>query len=204
MVLHYLCRSPVSRYNTSKNLHLEQTLLWFHLELHVNQNTWWLLQKMTEFCCLEMSWKICLKIVQTCSIAGGNLVLLQVANLFYYRWQTCFTTGGNLVLLQGQHCFTTGQTCFSTRGNLVLLQGANLFYYRGQPCFTTGGKLVLLQGATLFYYRGQTCFTTGGKLVLPQGTNLFYHRGQTCFTTGVNLAKVVVEGGGGGKLHKPP
>ena len=131
-------------------------------------------------------------------------LLKDSANVFYCWGQPCFTTGGKLVLLQGQHCFTTGQTCFSTRGNLVLLQGANLFYYRGQPFFTTGGKLVLLQGATLFYYRGQTCFTTGGKLVLPQGTNLFYHRGQTCFTTGVNLAKVVVEGGGGGELHKPP
>lgn len=123
MILHYLCRSPVSRYNTPKNLHLEQTLLWFHLELHVNQNTWWLLQKMTEFCCLEMSWKICLKIVQTCSIAGGNLVLLQVANLFYYR--------GNIVLPQGK---------------LVFLQGATLFYYRGQTCFTAGVKLAKVLG----------------------------------------------------------
>ena len=183
MVLHYLCRSPVLRYNTPKNLHLEQTLLWFHLELHVNQNTWWLLQKMTELCCLEMSWKICLKIVQTCSIVGGNLVLLQVA--------TCFTTGGNIVLPQGK---------------LVFLQGATLFYYRGQTYFKTGGNLALLQEANSFYYRGQTYSTTGGNLVLLQGTNLFYHRGQTCFTTGVNLAKVV-EGGGGGEncinLHKP-
>ena len=189
MILHNLCRSPVSRYNTPKNLHLEQTLLWFHLELHVNQNTWWLLQKMTEFCCLEMSWKICLKIVQTCSIARGNLVLLQVANLFYYR--------GNIVLPQGK---------------LVFLQGATLFYYRGQTYFTTGRNLSLLQEANWFYHRGQPCFTTGDKLVLPQGANLFYHKGQTCFTTGgklvlpqgLTLQRWWWRGEGGGKLHKPP
>ena len=177
MVLHYLCRSPVSRYNKPKNLHLEQTLLWFHLELHVNQNTWWLLQKMTEFCCLEMSWKICLKIAQTCSIAGGNLVLLQVANLFYYRGQPCFTTGATLFYHRANLFFYKGQPCFTTGGKLILLQGATLLYYRRQTRFTTGGNLVLLQGTNLSYHRGQTCFTTRDKLVLPQGANLFYHRG---------------------------
>ena len=141
-------------------------------------------------------------------------LLKDSANVFYWWGQPWFTTGGKLVLLQGATLFYYRGNIVLPQGKLVFLQGATLFYYRGQtyftiggqPCFTTGGKLVLLQGATLFYYRGQTCFTTGGKLVLPQGTNLFYHREQTCFTTGVNLAKVVVEGGGGGNcinLHKP-
>ena len=134
-------------------------------------------------------------------------LLKDSANVFYWWGQPCFTTGGKLVLLQGATLFYYRGNIVLPQGKLVFLQGATLFYYRGQTYFTTGGNLALPQEANSFYYRGQPCFTTGDKLVLPQGANLFYHRGQTCFTTGVNLAKVVVERGGGGEncinLHKP-